>query len=143
MGSGRDPFGNMAYVLLHLTFHTRQVYAPMSAVLRHGAKRKWCDLIIWNAQNISTSVSDGSTLIEAETLISGAACHLKPLLLFFATLHDVSWLMTDKSIPKRTLERKKREAEALKANMKKRKEQAKSQADSQSLNDKVDENKNG
>ena len=51
--------------------------------------------------------------------------------------------MTDKSIPKRTLERKKREAEALKANMKKRKEQAKSQADSRSLNDKVDENKNG
>ena len=32
--------------------------------------------------------------------------------------------MTDKSAPKRTLERKKREAEALKANLKKRKEQA-------------------
>ena len=33
--------------------------------------------------------------------------------------------MTDKITPARTLERKKREAEALKANMKKRKEQAK------------------
>ena len=33
--------------------------------------------------------------------------------------------MTDKTTPSRTLERKKREAEALKANMKKRKEQAK------------------
>ena len=32
--------------------------------------------------------------------------------------------MTDKSAPERTLERKKREAAALKANMKKRKEQA-------------------
>jgi len=33
--------------------------------------------------------------------------------------------MTNKPVPKRTLERKKREAEALKANMKKRKEQTK------------------
>ena len=32
--------------------------------------------------------------------------------------------MTDKSTPQRTLDRKKREAEALKANVKKRKEQA-------------------
>jgi hypothetical protein len=36
--------------------------------------------------------------------------------------------MTDKPVPERTLERKKREAEALKANMKKRKEQAKLEA---------------
>ena len=43
----------------------------------------------------------------------------------FATLRDLSWLMNDKTIPSRTLERKKREAAALKANMKKRKEQAK------------------
>ena len=40
--------------------------------------------------------------------------------------------MTEKSLPTRTLERKKREAEALKANMKKRKEQAKLQSDSES-----------
>ncbi len=37
--------------------------------------------------------------------------------------------MTEKSPPARTLERKKREAEALKANMKKRKEQAKLRED--------------
>jgi hypothetical protein len=36
--------------------------------------------------------------------------------------------MTNKTVPKRTLERKKREAEALKANMKKRKVQAKLEA---------------
>jgi hypothetical protein len=39
--------------------------------------------------------------------------------------------MIVKSAPKRTLERKKREAEALKANMKKRKEQAAKQSDVQ------------
>ena len=38
--------------------------------------------------------------------------------------------MTEKSPPARTLERKKREADALKANMKKRKEQAKLRDDS-------------
>lgn len=37
--------------------------------------------------------------------------------------------MNDKSLPTRTLERKKREAEALKANMKKRKQQIKQSAD--------------
>ena len=39
--------------------------------------------------------------------------------------------MTEKLLPARTLERKKREAEALKANMKKRKEQAKLRGDSE------------
>ena len=43
----------------------------------------------------------------------------------FATLRDVSCIMTEKTVPKRTLDRKKREAAALKANMKRRKEQAK------------------
>jgi hypothetical protein len=37
--------------------------------------------------------------------------------------------MTDKPTPKRTIERKKREAAALKVNMKKRKEQAAREAD--------------
>ncbi len=39
--------------------------------------------------------------------------------------------MTEKSLPARTMERKMREAEALKANMKKRKEQAKMSGDSE------------
>ena len=43
----------------------------------------------------------------------------------FITLRDVFQFMTIKSIPECTLERKKREALALKANIKKRKEQAK------------------
>ena len=47
-----------------------------------------------------------------------------PQALVFRNPRDVSCRMTDKSAPKRTLERKKREAAALKANMKKRKEQA-------------------
>jgi hypothetical protein len=55
-------------------------------------------------------------------------CHKR---LRFATLRDVPCFMIVKSAPKRTLERKKREAEALKANMKKRKEQAAKQSDVQ------------
>jgi hypothetical protein len=39
-----------------------------------------------------------------------------------------SMFMTDKHTPERTLERKRREAAALKANMKKRKEQAAKQS---------------
>ena len=49
----------------------------------------------------------------------------------FANLRDVSWLMNNKSIPKRTIERKEREAEALKANLKKRKKQPAIQSASQ------------
>ena len=41
--------------------------------------------------------------------------------------------MTDKSLPARTVERKKREAEALKTNMRRRKEQAKLRSDSETL----------
>jgi hypothetical protein len=64
-------------------------------------------------------------------------CHKR---LRFATLRDVSWLMSDKPVPKRTLDRKKREAEALKANMKKRKDQAKLEAGDRASSNKSNEN---
>ena len=48
--------------------------------------------------------------------------------------------MTDKPMPKRTLDRKKREAEALKANMKKRKDQAKLEAGNRAHSNKNEEN---
>ena len=56
--------------------------------------------------------------------------HLRVSVLRFGVLRDVCGIMTEKLVPKRTLERKKREAEALKANMKKRKKQEKLLADS-------------
>ncbi len=40
-------------------------------------------------------------------------------------LHDVALNMVEKKLPEKSLERKKREAVALKANLKRRKEQAK------------------
>ena len=64
-------------------------------------------------------------------------CHKR---LRFATLRDVSWLMTNKTVPKRTLDRKKREAEALKANMKKRKVQAKLEAGNRAHSTQNEEN---
>jgi hypothetical protein len=48
--------------------------------------------------------------------------------------------MIDKSVPKRTLDRKKREAEALKANLKKRKNQTKAEAGVRARLNKNEEN---
>ena len=48
--------------------------------------------------------------------------------------------MTDKPMPKRTLDRKKREAEALKANMKKRKNQSKLEVGDRAGTNKDEEN---
>ncbi len=64
-------------------------------------------------------------------------CHKR---LRFATLRDVSWLMMNKPVPKRTLDRKKREAEALKANMKKRKNQSKLEVGDRAGTNKDEEN---
>ncbi len=57
-------------------------------------------------------------------------CYM-PQLLAFRNPCDYAWAMIEKVTPQKTLERKKREAEALKANMKKRKEQAKLKAESE------------
>jgi hypothetical protein len=56
-----------------------------------------------------------------------------PQALAFRNPSYVSMLMTDKSTPERTLKRKKREAAALKANMKKRKEQAAKQVEGEKI----------
>jgi hypothetical protein len=62
-----------------------------------------------------------------------------PQALAFRNPSYVSMLMTDKSAPERTIERKKREAAALKANMKKRKEQAAKQSEGKKVSAELEE----
>ena len=58
----------------------RQVYSPMSAILRHGAKRKWCDFIILDRPRYDNERIRWLVLSEAERLVSNAAPHLRPLI---------------------------------------------------------------
>jgi len=60
----------------------RQVYAPMSAVLRHGAKREWCSFIVLERPSYDNARIRWISLADADRLVSGAADHLKPLLIF-------------------------------------------------------------
>lgn len=60
----------------------RQVYAPMSAVLKHGARAKWCDYIQLSRPRYDNARIRWLSLVEAERLVSNAAAHLQPLLVF-------------------------------------------------------------
>ncbi len=62
--------------------HERQVYAPTSAVLRHGAKRQWCDFIVLERPSFDNARIRHLSHAQANRLVSGAADHLKPLLIF-------------------------------------------------------------
>jgi integrase len=60
----------------------RNIVTPVNAVLKHAAKRKWCD---WpTLEQIPTSAQHTRYLLpgQAERLIAAAAPHLKPLLAF-------------------------------------------------------------
>lgn len=60
----------------------RQVYAPTSAVLRHAAKRQWCDYIVVERPSFDNARIRHLSHAEANRLVSGASDHLKPLLIF-------------------------------------------------------------
>jgi integrase len=60
----------------------RQVYSPVSAVLRHGAKRDWCNFIVLERPRYNNNRVRYLTVSEAEALVSEAAPHLRPLLIF-------------------------------------------------------------
>jgi integrase len=60
----------------------RTVYAPMSAILRHGAKRQWCDFIILDRPKYNNARVRWLTFDEADRLVASCADHLKPLVIF-------------------------------------------------------------
>lgn len=60
----------------------RQVYAPMSAVLRHGAKREWCDFRVLERPEYNNARVRWIHPAQAEALVATAPAHLKPILIF-------------------------------------------------------------
>lgn len=60
----------------------RAVYTPLTAILNHGAARKWCDHPKFGRPSVPQAVTRFLTPAQALALIAGAADHLKPLLMF-------------------------------------------------------------
>jgi integrase len=64
----------------------RIVYGPLTAVLRHGAARKWCPMPSFQLPSVPKSATPWLSPFQAEDLIAGAAPHLKPLLQFLLSV---------------------------------------------------------
>ena len=61
----------------------RKVYTPISAVLHHAARKKWCSKpVIARPKGHDTERVRWITYEEAETLIEAAAPHIRPLVIF-------------------------------------------------------------
>ena len=60
----------------------RQVYTPMSAILRHAAKRKWCEVIKLERPTVPPGRVRFITLAEAEALIEACPIHLRRIVVF-------------------------------------------------------------
>lgn len=60
----------------------RSVLAPLIAILRHAAKRKWCDLPQITRKKEPKAVTVWLTPAQAIRLIEAASPHLRPLLVF-------------------------------------------------------------
>jgi integrase len=60
----------------------RQIHTPISAILKMGAKRKWCDSVTIERPTQPKGRIRWLRIDEAERLVECAADHLKPLLRF-------------------------------------------------------------
>jgi integrase len=60
----------------------RQGYAPIIAVLHHGAKKGWCDRKLIERPKLPLGRVRWITFAEAERLIANCAPHLHPLIVF-------------------------------------------------------------
>ncbi len=60
----------------------RQVYTPLSAILRHAARKGWCKTPIFARPKQPPSVIRSITPSEADQLIENCADHLRPLVVF-------------------------------------------------------------
>lgn len=74
----------------------RQFYTPVSAVLAHAARRKWCPPIMLERPAVSLPPFRWLNPDEAERLIEAASDHLKPLVVFLfltgARTGEALWL---------------------------------------------------
>jgi integrase len=60
----------------------RQFFTPVSAVLRHAARRGWCTALIMDRPDISVPVIRWLSVEEANRLIDACGEHLRPLVIF-------------------------------------------------------------
>lgn len=60
----------------------RQVYTPMSAILKAAAKRNWCDFKPIERPRQPTGQIRWLTTVEAQNLVTHASPHMQPLLNF-------------------------------------------------------------
>lgn len=60
----------------------RTVLTPLRAILRHAARRKWCDLPVFETPVVQTATAPFLLPKQAAALIEGASSHLRPLLIF-------------------------------------------------------------
>ena len=74
----------------------RQFYGPVSAVLRHAAKRGWCSTPIIERPKAPKPRIRSLTIEEANRLINACADHLRPLVIFLiytgARVGEALWL---------------------------------------------------
>lgn len=74
----------------------RQAYTPISAVLRHAAKRGWCNEFTVDRPRVDAPRERWLTYEEASRLIAAAAPHLQPLITFLlytgARIGEALWL---------------------------------------------------
>ncbi|QGM46670.1 tyrosine-type recombinase/integrase [Methylocystis heyeri] len=74
----------------------RQVYTPVSAILRHAARKKWCDVPILARPKQPKGKLRWLKPEEAEKLVEACAPHLKPLVVFLlytgARAGEAIWL---------------------------------------------------
>ena len=74
----------------------RQVYTPLSAILRHAARKGWCELPLLARPKQPKGVIRWIKPGEAERLIEACAPHLKPLVVFLlytgARAGEAVWL---------------------------------------------------
>ena len=60
----------------------RQIFTPVSAVLYHAARKRWCDKPVFSRPKEPNGRVRWITYEEAERLIEAAAPHIKPLAIF-------------------------------------------------------------
>lgn len=74
----------------------RQVYTPVSAVMRHAARRQWCSLLVLERPAPSEERVRWLSFEEAQRLVSCCSDHLRPLVIFLlytgARAGEALWL---------------------------------------------------
>jgi integrase len=94
-----DVGARVVYPTASAATRDRQFYTPVSAIIKHAAKRGWCPHTVMERPKKSPGRVRSLTPDEAERLISSCNEHLRPLVIFLfytgARIGEALWLMLD------------------------------------------------